>query len=201
MILLKERATMNLKIAIIYGSVRENRKGINGAKFLENKCRERGWDAVLIDAKEYEHPFLDKMHKEFPEGEAPEVMQKVSDILKGSDAFIIVTGEYNHSAPPALTNLIDHYQSEYYFKPSGIACYSAGSLGGVRAGIHMRAFLSELGMSSIPSMFVMSRIGKSFDENGSALDEAYEKRVKKFLDEFGWYASALKEARKNGTPY
>ncbi|OGU33312.1 MAG: hypothetical protein A2068_07415 [Ignavibacteria bacterium GWB2_35_6b] len=144
---------------------------------------------------------LDKMYKEFPEGEEPEMMKKVSKILKDADAFIVVSGEYNNSVPPGLLNLIDHYQSEYFFKASAIATYSDANFGGVRAGIHLRAFLCELGMPSIPTMFAMSKVQDSFDENGNAIDKAYERRVKKFLDEFDWYASALKEARKNGTPY
>ena len=92
---------MSLKVAVIYGSVRTEREGIKGAKFLVNKCRERNWDVTLIDPLEYEHPLIDKMYKEFPEGEAPEVMQKVSKILKEADAFIVVSGEYNNSVPPA----------------------------------------------------------------------------------------------------
>ena len=192
---------MSLKIAIIYGSVRSEREGIKGARFLVNKCRERNWDVTLIDPLEYKHPLIDKMYKEFKEGEAPEVMHKVSKILKEADAFIVVSGEYNNSVPPGLINLIDHYQSEYFFKASAIASYSDGNFGGVRGGIHLRAFLCELGMPSIPTMFAMSKIHTSFDEDGNAIDEAYNRRVKKFLDEFYWYASALKEARKKGTPY
>lgn len=192
---------MSLNVAVIYGSVRTEREGIKGAKFLVNKCKERNWEVTLIDPMEYKHPMIDKMFKEFPEGEAPEVMQKVSKILMTADAYIIVTGEYNNSVPPALLNLIDHYQSEYFFKSSAIASYSDGNFGGVRGGIHLRAFLCELGMPSIPTMFAMSNIHKSFDEDGNAIDEAYNRRVKKFLDEFEWYATALKEARKNGTPY
>ena len=192
---------MSLNIVVIYGSVRTEREGIKGARFLVNKCRERNWEVTLIDAKEYEHPMIDKMYKEFSEGEAPEVMQKVSKILKEADAFIVVSGEYNHSLPPGLINLIDHYQSEYFFKASAIASYSAGNFGGVRGAIHLRAFLSELGMPSIPTMFAMSKVATSFDEHGNTTNETYNRRAKKFLDELDWYASALKEARKNGTPY
>lgn len=54
-------------------------------------------------------------------------MEKLHQILESADGFIIVTGEYNHSIPPALKNLSDHFQTEYYFKPSGIVSYSAGA--------------------------------------------------------------------------
>jgi len=37
--------------------------------------------------------------------------------------------------------------------------------------------------------------------DGNAIDKAYEKRIKKPFDELEWYAYALKEARKKGTPY
>jgi hypothetical protein len=40
-----------------------------------------------------------------------------------------------------------------------------------------------------------------FDDNGKLLDERYDKRVVRFLDEFEWYIEALKNQRKNGTPY
>jgi len=38
-------------------------------------------------------------------------------------------------------------------------------------------------------------IGKAFDDEGNALDKAYDQRIGKFLDEFEWYANALKIAR------
>ena len=90
---------------------------------------------------------------------------------------------------------------EYFFKPSAIVSYSAGSFGGVRAAIHLRAFLAELGMSSIPSTFPISKVQDSFNEKGVAIDKAYDKRVKRFLDELEWYTLALKKARKKSVPY
>ena len=32
--------------------------------------------------------------------------------------------------PPALSNLLDHYLEEWFWRPSAIVCYSAGSFGG-----------------------------------------------------------------------
>ena len=33
-------------------------------------------------------------------------MESVGRILAGADGFVIVSGEYNHSVPPALANLV-----------------------------------------------------------------------------------------------
>jgi NAD(P)H-dependent FMN reductase len=53
-------------------------------------------------------------------------MQRVAELLSAADGFVVVSGEYNHSIPAALKNLLDHFQSEYHYKPSGIVTYSAG---------------------------------------------------------------------------
>ena len=111
---------------------------------------------------------------------------------------MIISAEYNHGEPPALKNLLDHFQSEYHYKPSGIVTYSAGPFGGVRALITLRAILAELGTPSIPSAFPVSRVSEAFDDAGSAKDEAYNRRISGFLDEFEWYANALKVARSHG---
>ena len=190
---------MTLCVAVIYGSVRSDRQGIKAAKFIAKKLEERKHEVTLIDPKEYNLPFLDKMYKEFDKGKAPELMDKLGKILSSSDAFMIVSGEYNHSIPAALKNILDHYQSEYFYKPSGIVTYSAGPFGGVRAAMQLRAILCELGTPSIPSTFPISAVQDSFDDEGNAIDKAYDRRVTKFLDEFEWYSYALKEARKKDT--
>jgi hypothetical protein len=38
-------------------------------------------------------------------------------------------------------------------------------------------------------------------EDGRLIDEAYNKRVSKFLAEFEWYIEAFKNQRAKGTPY
>lgn len=192
---------MSLNTAVIYGSVRgERRQGIKAARFVVGKLEDRGHAVTLIDPLVYELPLLDLMYKEFESGQAPEAMENIGQILKQADGFIIVSAEYNHSEPAALKNLLDHFQSEYLYKPSGIVTYSAGPFGGVRALITLRAILAELGTPSIPSAFPISKIGEVFDDDGSALDSAYDRRIGKFLDEFEWYANALKRARGHECP-
>ena len=189
---------MSLNTAVIYGSARRARKGINVARFAARKLEERQHEVTLIDTAEYELPLLDLMYKEYDAGTAPAAMQAVGEILATADGFVIVTGEYNHSVPAALKNLLDHYQSEYLYKPSAIVTYSAGPFGGVRALINMRGIMAELGSPAIPSAFPVSAVFKSFDDDGNAVDKAYDERVGKFLDEYEWYARALKRERDGG---
>jgi len=184
-----------LKIAVIYGSARRERQGIKAARFIVRKLEERSHAVTLVDSQEFDLPLLDWMYKEYEPGQAPEGMQRVAEILDAADGFVIVSAEYNHSIPAALKNLLDHFQSEYLYKPSGIVTYSAGPFGGVRALVNLRAILAELGTPSIPSAFPVSQIHSAFDDDGNSLDTPYDEWVVKFLDEFEWYANALKRAR------
>jgi len=185
-----------LKIAVIYGSVRSERQGIKAAKFIINKLKEKNYDPILIDPLEYKLPLLDKMYKEYKPNKAPEMLEKLHKILADADGYVIVSAEYNHSIPPALSNLLDYFMEDYFYKPSAIVCYSAGPFGGVRAAMQLRALLTEVGTSSIPSLFPISKVQNAFDENGKDLTGDYDRRVEKFLDEFDWYLTALKNHRK-----
>ncbi len=185
----------NLNTAVIYGSARRSRQGIKAARFVVRVLEEREHDVTLIDSEKYDLPMLDWMYKEYESGQAPEAMQKLAEILSAADGFIIVSAEYNHSIPGALKNLLDHFQSEYLYKPSGIVTYSAGPYGGVRALVNLRGILAELGTPSIPSAFPISQIHSAFDDDGNAVDTVYDERIVKFLDEYEWYANALRHAR------
>lgn len=184
-----------LELVVVYGSVRTERKGIRAARFIAERARGRGHSVTLVDPLEHRLPLLDKMYKEYDAGEAPEALQRLAEIIAPADGYIIVSGEYNHTVPPALSNLLDHFLEEYFWKPSAIMCYSAGSFGGVRAAMTLRAMLAEMGMSSIPSILPVPRVQKAFDEDGKPEDEAWHTRADKFLAEFEWYAHALKAAR------
>ena len=184
-----------LKVVVFYGSVRSDRQGIKAARFFVRKCHDRGHEVSLIDPLEYQLPLLDKMYKEYEPGHAPESLQRMAELIIPADAYIVVSGEYNHTVPPALANLMDHFLEEYFWKPSAIVCYSAGTFGGVRASVALRSMLAEMGMSSIPSVFPIPAVQNAFNVDGAPRDEKFHSRAKKFLDEMEWYAYALRSAR------
>ncbi len=192
---------MQLKYAVLLGSVRRDRMGIRAARLLLDALALRGHVATLVDPMELKLPLLDRMYKEYPEGEAPENLARLASLYREVDGFLIVSAEYNHGIPPALKNLLDHFLEEYFFRPSAIASYSAGAFGGVRAAMQLRMTLAELGMPSIPSLFPIPRIGQAIDEEGAAKEPRLVQSMTRFLDEFDWYAGALKRERdRSGTP-
>ena len=144
---------MPLHFAVLYGSVRSDRQGIKAARFVLDQLARRGHEATLVDPLEVRLPLLDRMYKEYPKGEAPPELERLAQLYRAVDGFVIVSGEYNHGIPPALKNLLDHFLEEYFFRPSAIVCYSAGSFGGVRAAMQLRMTLAELGTVTIPSLY------------------------------------------------
>jgi NAD(P)H-dependent FMN reductase len=192
---------MPLEFLVIFGSVRTERRGIGMARFLVKALEAQGHGATLVDPVEHPLPLLDKMYKEYPQGEAPEVLERLAGLIRSADGIVVVSAEYNHSVPPALSNLLDHFLEEFFWKPSAIACYSAGPFGGVRAAMQLRAMLGELGMPSIPSLYPVPSVQDAFEADGTPKDPATNGRVAKFLGELAWYATALKTARASGVPY
>jgi NAD(P)H-dependent FMN reductase len=192
---------MFLKVVVFIGSVRSDRQGIKAARYVRRTLTARGHDVALVDPTELRLPLLDRMYKEYEKGKAPPVLENLAALYRSADAFVVVSGEYNHSIQPALSNLLDHFLEEYFFRPSAIVCYSGGSFGGVRAAMQLRAMLGELGMPPIPSIYPIPRISSAFTEDGTPLDPSWDQRFEKFAKELEWYANALREARSKGLPY
>ncbi|MFC5524498.1 NADPH-dependent FMN reductase [Rhodanobacter ginsengisoli] len=193
--------TPPMSFAVLLGSVRHQRMGIRAAKLVIRALQARGHEAVLVDPMELQLPLLDRMYKEYAAGTAPAALGQLATLYRRVDGFLIVSGEYNHGIPPALKNLLDHFLEEYFWRPSGIVCYSAGMFGGVRAAVALRTTLAELGMPSISSECPIPRIASALDEDGVPQNEHVSHTLKRFLDEFEWYARALRRQRQDGTPY
>ena len=191
---------MQLKYAVLLGSVRRDRMGIRAARLLLDALAFRGHAATLVDPMELKLPLLDRMYKEYPKGEAPENLESLASLYRQMDGFLIVSAEYNHGIPPALSNLLDYFLEEYAWRPSGIVCYSAGQFGGVRAAMQLRMTLAELGMPSVPTLLPIPHIHQTLDETGKATAEWLPKSASRFLGEFLWYAEALRHQRAGGVP-
>jgi NAD(P)H-dependent FMN reductase len=198
-------------VAVLLGSVRSERLGDRAAKWVKARLAARGHEAVLVDAQALDLPILDKMWKEIgprhgeraPDGygDLKQKLAPLADLYARADGYCVVSGEYNHSIPPGLTNLIDYFLEEYFFRPSAIVSYSATPFGGVRAAMQLRALLAEAGMTSIPSIQPIPSIATALSKDGVALTQELAEKSGKFFDEFDWYMRAFKAERSKGVPY
>ena len=191
---------MTFRIPVIYGSVRAGRQGIKVARFVERQLRGRGHEVTLVDPLQEQLPLLERRFKDYQPGTAPAPLERLAKLYRQADAFVIVSGEYNHSVPPALTNLLDYFLDEYFFRPSGIVSYSSGVYAGVRATVQLREMLCALGMPSIPATLPVPKVQTVATDDGSATDPSLEQRFSRFASELEWYAEALKTQREKGLP-
>jgi NAD(P)H-dependent FMN reductase len=194
-------------VAVLLGSVRSERMGDRAAKWAMAQLEARGHETVLVDAAALKLPLLDKMWKEIKKdppakyAKLHETLAELAKLYARADGFCVVSAEYNHSAPPGLTNLIDYFLEEYFFRPSAIVCYSATPFGGVRAAMQLRVLLAEVGMPSIPSIQPVPSIESALSAEGIALTQQLAEKSGRFFDEFEWYMRAMKAERAKGLPY
>jgi NAD(P)H-dependent FMN reductase len=125
----------------------------------------------------------------------------LDELYARADGFCIVSGEYNHSIQPGLSNLIDYFLEDYFWRPSAIVCYSPRTFGGVRAAMQLRAMLAEVGMPSIPSIQPIPSIDQALSEDGVALTQRLAQGSGQFFNEFDWYMRAFAAERAKGVPY
>lgn len=193
---------MSFTVPVFYGSVRETRKGIRAARFVVNQLKAAGFEPILIDPLEYDLPLLRRMYKTYKEEQPPEMLKELAGIIKNADGFVVVTGEYNHTMPPALTNLMAHFLEEYFHRPVGIVSYSSGRLSGVRAAMHARNMLGEMGMAVIPTEYAIPHVHKAFEEDGTPTDPKMPEHIAKFIKGLKWYVQVMHDGReKYEVPY
>eukprot|EP00536_Pseudo-nitzschia_multiseries_P008058 jgi/Psemu1/197100/e_gw1.198.25.1 len=132
-------------------------------------------------------------HFFFKPGDAPEAMNAMAKAINEADCYLIVSPEYNHSVPPALSGMMGNFGgSNYAYKPSGIITYSVSPYGGARAAAALRPLLSELGCLPVSKMACFSSVGEIFHEDGSVKDESSRQlnQLGGLLDQLEWFAIA-----------
>ncbi|KAG9415085.1 hypothetical protein AC1031_008513 [Aphanomyces cochlioides] len=179
-----------INVSVVIGSVRQGRMGLRVGRFLQQSLEAKGLADQLIDPVELDLPLFRNRFAFLPENEKTAALHQTYAAFEKSDAIVIATPEYNHSFSPVIGNTLNYfYHSEFYYKVGGIATYSMGGFGGVRAG-------------QLPFPIVQNLLNDDGTLQASAgkSGEAVADNAAKFADELAWYAKAFKEARGKGTP-
>lgn len=189
-----------IKIAIIIGSIRENRFGDKPALWLFDLVKKRdGVEVELLDLRNHPLPLFSESisPSRVKDGAyANDAVRAWARKISEADAFIFITPEYNHSIPGVLKNALDHLYAEWNNKPAAFVSY--GSVGGARAVEHGRAIAVELQTAPIRNAVHIPAPWNLLDEHGNIKDDAFapfEKSANALLDQLVWWAHALKTAR------
>lgn len=189
----------NLKITILYGAIREGRLSIRAARAVERALKESGKaDVTFIDIKSYNLPVMEARLKDMKPDEIPANLNELSTIIATSDGFVMVTPEYNNSYSGALKNMVDFFTLEWAKKPIGVVCGSAGKQGGINASNLMQLLVLAINALPMPYKLLVPELDKSLDEDGNPQNEFMAKNLKKFTDEYLWFANAIAAAKKAG---
>ena len=163
-----------LQIAIIVGSTREHRLADRVVSWVKQTAQEmEGWNVTILDLKEINLPmYHDAALPAAMGGSYPDKQVTAwSEAIATSDAFLILTPEYNHSIPAALKNALDWLYPEWADKPAGLIGYSSSPIGGARAIEHLRTIMSTLAVPTVKTALTIGRAQDVITEDGVCSDE------------------------------
>jgi NAD(P)H-dependent FMN reductase len=177
-------------IAIISASVRNGRNSHRVALYFKNYLTEHQLAEVqIIDLKAYNFPIFEERLRFIPN--PTEAMLALAAAVTNADGIIVVTPEYNGGYPASLKNVTDLLYAEWKRKPIAIATVSAGTFAGTQVITSLQFSLWKIGALTVPAMFPVATVEKTFDESGEPTDkEATDKRAAVFINELMWWVEA-----------
>ncbi|MFV0535283.1 MAG: NADPH-dependent FMN reductase [Cumulibacter sp.] len=130
----------NPVLQVIVCSTRPTRVGKSVADwFIETARAHGGLDVEVADLAEIQLPLLDEPHHPAMQQYQHEHTKQWAQRIAGSDAYVLVTPEYNYGLPAAGKNALDYLWHEWGMKPVGFVSY-----GGMSAGIRAVQMFKEV---------------------------------------------------------
>jgi NAD(P)H-dependent FMN reductase len=189
--------TTTLRIGIVLGSTRVGRFADRPAEWLMRLAKKREGAAFeIVDLRDYPMPLFDERMSPLRAPPTNEIARTWARKVAELDAFVFVTGEYNHGIPAALKNALDYVYGEWNRKAA--ACVAYGSVGGARAVEQLRLNLVELQIAPVRAAVHIGR--PEFMDilmHGKTIDDFphFAQAAEIMLDDLLWWASALRTAR------
>jgi NAD(P)H-dependent FMN reductase len=186
-----------LKIGIIIGSTREGRFAEKAADWIYKLAEAReDFDMELIDLRDHPLPFFEDAASPLYGPSPNEQVQAWQRKVASFDGYIMTAAEYNHGPTAVLKNALDYAYHEWANKPVAFVGY--GGVGGARAVEQLRLHAVELQMAPIrtavhillPDFLALRSGEKQFSQI-----EHLNSGAEDMLDQFVWWARALKAAR------
>jgi len=176
-------------IAVLVGSLRKESINRRLARALEKLAAGRArFDFVEIgDLPLYNQDF---------DADYPAQGKRLKQQIRGADAVLFVTPEYNRSVPGVLKNAIDigsrpYGHSAFAGKPAAVIGASIGVIGTALAQQHLRNILAYLDVPTMgaPEVFLQAK-DDLFDDKGHVGNEGSKKFLQGWMDKYvAWVKS------------
>ncbi|NNF06063.1 MAG: NAD(P)H-dependent oxidoreductase [Candidatus Eisenbacteria bacterium] len=148
-------------------------------------AQEAGVDTTIINLGDFSLPiYCQDLQNE--SGLPPEA-QRLKNLFKEADGFLIASPEYNSAFSPLLKNAIDWVsRSEGKDDPAGAAfagksavlmAASPGALGGLRGLVFLRMLLGNIGITVLPNQRAIPKAADAFLEDGNLRDEKVQASI------------------------
>ena len=182
-----------MKLVIIVASTRTGRIGDKIAAWVNEQANLHGtFDVPIADLAELHLPIFDEPGHPIRDEYIKDYTKSWSTIVAAADAFVVVTQEYNHSAPPALVNAFDYLHREWKYKP--VAFIGYGGTGALRAIQVEKQLFNDLGMMPIPENVSLMGI-HAMAPSPLAFTDHHAESTQKMLGELARWATALQSLR------
>ena len=175
---------MALDVAILVGSLRKESFTRKVAKTIAGM----GGDRIAF--RFIEIGALALYNQDLETDAPPAEWVKFRDALRGAQAVLFATPEYNRSVPGVLKNAIDvgsrpWGKSVFQHKPAAVVSVSNGAMGAFGANHHLRQSLVFLDMPALqqPEMYI-GRVATFLNEQGEIGNEDTKKLLASFVDAF-----------------
>ena len=171
-----------LRVAVLVGSLRKASVNRRMAHALA-KAAPQSLKLEIVEIGD-----LPLYNEDLEKGATPAAWTAFRDRVKGADAVLFVTPEYNYSIPGVLKNAIDwcarpYGDSAWKGKPVAVMGASVGILGTARAQYHLRQTFIYLDMHplNLPEVMIGSARDR-FNEAGELTDETSRKLLRQLLE-------------------
>lgn len=177
-----------IRLLVFSASMRTGSLNTRLAELAATTVEANGGTVDLASMTDFDAPSFDadfESSQEWPSGVA-----NLRKRLEASNAFVIVSPEYNASMPGALKNAIDwvsRYRPQPFNERHGLLLSASPSMGGGNRGLWaLRVPLEHLGARIYPDMFSLAKAHQAFDQSGRIgdpqLQDRFDANIINFMD-------------------
>jgi NAD(P)H-dependent FMN reductase len=183
-------------LTVIIASTRPGRSGLPIAQWFTSQAESHGaFDVVVADLAELNLPLMDEPNHPRLRRYLHQHTKDWSAIVEASDAFVIVTPEYNYGYPAPIKNAIDYLHDEWKHKPVGFVSYG-GVAAGTRAVQQLKQVVTTLSMLPLFEAVSIPFHTQFIDDEGKVqANEVMEQAAVAMLDELVRTDTALRPLR------